>query len=890
MKKLRRALGLVVAVCMVLALVVVSTAAPDTYVTVPPMAGLAGSGLAQVVGQKTIVDYDNVYNGSEFKIKVELWVDRTAYRLFNGVNLLLRFDRDIFEFVSAPGNGNIMVTPMERPDGRLSLGIGSNNPGPAFYSRADGYSGYVDVTFRILDAEAFLAESPAVGHIIELDAGTDLGVVAVDAASDFDVIQLDEIGKTSSVDMVITYSAYTVTYGKDGGVGTTPDPVAVGKGTSHTVLGGITLTKMISGVSNVLDGWLYNGTVYQAGGSFTMPANNVTLTAQYTPDADGDGIGDKYENSITYTLRDEDLATLDFSGSTPHGNFYDVTPKSGTIGIEDGVAVGDAFPTVTLPTDWVFDGFYVGNTKIDDIEAYIPTGDTPITIRTILDANGNGLDDREDVEVKFMDGGEEVDTVEVPDNVPYTIYTNPEKNAGTAVEGNVDGSDPIVDLTGIADPTDAEGNPFDHWEVNLIKDGSGNVIGIEVVPVYEDNIAVVIPGPIVEEGDEDEDPEDEKEIELKNGDIIVYRGIGKVVVSSITVDRDAVASGTQTLTPPAFGHAALPLKYNGNAFKAWVFSGPVLAGGVNYYYMDALYEASVGFEVLDDDGNVVLDDDVPGDSTFEVLDENGDPIDSGAVKDNETLTLPPVPEKNDDGEVFKGWEVIGEDTDDDGVDDKFTFKPEYELPEIDDIEIVPDPQPGTDPGTNDGIDALTGEGYTILRGAWGSDATATAKFYLRIAGKPADARDLQNITFTATPVYRFEKYTTTTFGTLNAATAAFVGTEMIGGKEYGVFAVTYTTQKSAVIRITASYGAIDGAATKGHIVATVGDSDASGRIVLNDQINIMRVMNEVTAEPAVKGAASNYIFEMMDVDKTGRLTIADGTNIMRMLNGVITSN
>jgi len=885
MKKLKSALSLILAVCMVLGLVVVSTAASNTIESVSPMEGLAGSGYAEVVGQKTIVDYDNIYNGSEFKVRIELWVDRESYRLFNGVNLLVRYDTDIFQFESAPGRGNLLVSAMARPDGRMGLGIGSNDP--SIYAAADGFSGYIEATFSILDADAFKAVSPATGHVFGFDTSVDLGVVKNDAANDFIVTQLDEDGLTSSIDAVVTYSANTVTYNKDGGTGTVPAPVPVGRGAEHEVLGGITLTKVIGGVNNVLDGWLYEGRVYQAGESFVMPNRNISIIAQYTPDADGDGKGDKYENAVTFTLRDEDVATLDFPASTEHGSFYDVTPKSGTIGIEDGEKIGTAFPNVTLPTDWVFDGFYVGDTKIDDIEDYVPTGDTPITIRTILDANGNGIDDREDVEVTFMDGGEEVDIVEVPDNTPYIIYTNPEKDPSTATEGKVDGSDPVVDLSGIADATDSEGNPFDHWEVNIIEDGDGNVIGVEVVPVYEQDVPVVIPGPIVDE--DDEEPEDEKEIELRNGDVIVYRGIDSVEVARITVDRGQVTSGAQTLVPPALGsHAKLPEKHNGNAFKSWVFSGPVVIDDVTYYYLDARYEASVGFEVLDSEGNVVLDDEVPGDSTFEVFDENGDPVISGDVKDHETLTLPEVPDKNDDGEIFTGWEVIGEDTDGDGEDDKFTFKPEYELPEIDDVEILPDPEPGTEPGTNDGIDTLTGEGFTILRGAWSSDATATAKFYLRIASKPADERDLQNITFTVAPIYGFERFPVASFGTLNT-NAAFVGTETIGDKEYGVFEVTYTAAKSGIVRINASYGALDGAANKGHVVITVGDNDVSGRIVLSDQINIMRVLNEITDEP-VAGSGSGYTLELMDVDKTGRLALADGTNILRMLNGIVPSN
>jgi uncharacterized repeat protein (TIGR02543 family) len=71
---------------------------------------------------------------------------------------------------------------------------------------------------------------------------------------------------------------YTVTYDANGGTGAPTDP-------SSPYFAGVTVT-IVSGDPTrdnyTFAGWLYNGTTYTAGQTFQMPANNVTLVAQWT--------------------------------------------------------------------------------------------------------------------------------------------------------------------------------------------------------------------------------------------------------------------------------------------------------------------------------------------------------------------------------------------------------------------------------------------------------------------------------------------------------------------------------------------------------------------------------------------------------------------------------
>ena len=77
--------------------------------------------------------------------------------------------------------------------------------------------------------------------------------------------------------VVLNEETFTVTYNANGGVGAPVDGNAYDVGDTVTVLGDVPTM-----VGFIFIGWLYDGDLYIPGGTFTMPAEDVTLVAQWT--------------------------------------------------------------------------------------------------------------------------------------------------------------------------------------------------------------------------------------------------------------------------------------------------------------------------------------------------------------------------------------------------------------------------------------------------------------------------------------------------------------------------------------------------------------------------------------------------------------------------------
>ena len=80
-----------------------------------------------------------------------------------------------------------------------------------------------------------------------------------------------------------TLTNYTVTYDANGGTGAPVDsnnPYHVGN--TVTVMGGVP-----TGAGYTFAGWQYGGQTYWANYTLTMPAGNITLTAQWTANPAG---------------------------------------------------------------------------------------------------------------------------------------------------------------------------------------------------------------------------------------------------------------------------------------------------------------------------------------------------------------------------------------------------------------------------------------------------------------------------------------------------------------------------------------------------------------------------------------------------------------------------
>ena len=890
MKKLKSVLALVLVFCMILSNVVVgSTASVGMNFIKNPPASVTGGGY--IMGNTTVATYSSIVNGAIIDAQFDLYVNPDLYVNANAGLIVVDFDKTLLEYSGYKTSSNLFCpTATDHALGLMFLVMVQD---PYTQVGADGFVGTFTIEFAIKNADDFKNMNAANGTLITQVASNDpmTGMKSNGADEDFATLV--------TTAAKLTYSAGTVSYEANGGAGSTlPAPAPVGPGQTYTVPSGITLTKDVAGVTHILSGWTATGllnppAIIKAGYQFTMGDNNVVLTAHYSPDSDGDGVPDDEEHILTYSLRSGDQATLDFSATTTHGSFFNTNATSGSIGIEKGMAVGNAVPTITLDgaAGWKLIGFFNGETNVATTAAglatYTPTADTTLEIRVLFDPDGNGLDARDPVDLIFKDGAETLDTVTVPYGTPYKVYKNEVAEASSGFAGKTTGTNPtVVDVAGVADAKYGN-SPFDRWEIVVTHqdgDTSKPIILVEAKPIYKDEVPVIIPGPIIEGEGDAEVILPEKEVDLISNSYVVYR-VGGVEVKSTLIDGSNLQAGRQLLV-----HPTIPAKdAAGNPFKGWKWSGPSVIADVTYYYMDAVYKAPVHVTVKDNGGNTVSDGNVPAGTQIVIKDENGNnaggsPI---TVENDRTITLPSVPVKNNDGDVFKEWGKVGTDTDGDGVDDVVTYAPVYEAPTAGEIDITPGNPDG--PGAPDGIDAGTGFGMTILRGEFMNETVATATFYLRVQGAAATAVDGNKLTITADNAYGFDtgNNASRVYGNLGALT--YAGTEIIGGVSYGKFTVTYSAFQSTVVIVNASYAAKDGPVSLGHIVVVVGDNTKDSAVRSSDYAAISRVVTGINPVPQ-KGSAGAFVYELMDNNKDKNIRSSDVAVIQRMVTGLIASN
>lgn len=164
-------------------------------------------------------------------------------------------------------------------------------------------------------------------------------------------------------------ATYTVTYDGNGGTGSVAGG-SYAEGATVTVASGEGFSKE----DYNFDGWLLDGTTteYAPGDTFTMPAHNVVLKAQWAP-VEGPGGGDEPgpgEDTQTY------YSVTYFLG--------DHAAEEAVVPTQDDVSADDA--EITLPAapaaedGWEFDGWYVGTEKVGDANGtYTVTDDVTIT-------------------------------------------------------------------------------------------------------------------------------------------------------------------------------------------------------------------------------------------------------------------------------------------------------------------------------------------------------------------------------------------------------------------------------------------------------------------------------------------------------------------------------
>ncbi|MEG1523989.1 MAG: hypothetical protein RR475_03070 [Clostridia bacterium] len=149
----------------------------------------------------------------------------------------------------------------------------------------------------------------------------------------------------------------------------------------------------------VPDGWMVGGYIVdgveysaaQLAGMRILSDKDISVR---TYKADGKTIA--VTVNISYVLRSGDKEAIQFSSK---------------IVDKDAVLTMANVPSVTLPKDWVLDGYYIGNVKYlaAELAQYRPSGDAVVEVRTYPDADKSGIDDRiEKINVKYMmRGGDE---------------------------------------------------------------------------------------------------------------------------------------------------------------------------------------------------------------------------------------------------------------------------------------------------------------------------------------------------------------------------------------------------------------------------------------------------------------------------------------------------
>ena len=912
----KRALSILLVAAMLCSLIVFSNAetkVPGIHNVGP---GDLTGGFAQVVGQETVVSYDTLTGNPIIEVKFKFFLDDIYHAFYSG-HFLLRFDEEYLTyndentlrvFVGGVRNNNYQVFGPDPGDEHVIIGSDTLlSEVQTSWLGADGCA--AEITFRFNPTSKFADLDPSVGTEVEFEYyynynadHNDFNVLTATEEIDLEMAKL-----LPSIPAVVTYaSGNMLTYDVGDGVRANMDafkPVIVTPGTNSNIADGtgLVISAEDSGddVAKAFDHWVDQDGITRPAGSTLMPVGGFELTAVYGDDANEDGISDNKQMKVTYTLRSDDEGTLAApTGTTANGKFI-TEGDNKVIYVTSGNTIGNSIATLDLTApgldDWDFAGYFIGSTEYTAATLSAMTVTAPITIelRASVDTNNNGIDDRDTVTLKFYepDGVTEVGSIDVLDRTPYTVYKEPAK-ATTLDSGEAGEAGDPTEVTLPAVPGTIPGGKHTGWSIEPIMDGT-EIIGVNAVPVYSDEQQVEIPD--LRDPVDPEKPIEPPIVELGAGSIMIHNGIdGNPVGDPITIgSNDAI----QVIEHPVPGeHANLPERdTDGNPFVGWVLSDPdVGAGpeGQDVYYLDPYYAKPIKVTIEDPkskntlDDNVILDGfngkDVPVDATYEIVDDEGNVIDSGKMADNGgKVTLPfteDIPARNEDGDIFTGDWVVTEEENDDGSP-KYVITPEYAAPTEDDIIISVDED-----------DDANGNGLNILKGFYTDDVMSTAKFYVRIGNGPATASDAGRFNIVASPAFGFEKILrpSVIVGDLSAVT--YVGTKTIEGVEYGEFSVTYGTIKSGIVKIAMSYGSVVPTEVPGgYIIVTVADSTKDGKVTASDISEDLKILNEKKAEPA-KGEAGEYLYELADATVDGKITSSDLNIVIKMINEKVISN
>ena len=135
-----------------------------------------------------------------------------------------------------------------------------------------------NATFKLNTNDVTLRNSFKFEVAFEADKAYDIyGAIATYQATESDPIEV-QVYYLNSAEAGQEVVTYTVNYDANGASGNVPTDLAnYAAGQQVTVAGQGEMTYE----NHMFTGWKYNGTIYQAGDKFNMPADNVTLVAQW---------------------------------------------------------------------------------------------------------------------------------------------------------------------------------------------------------------------------------------------------------------------------------------------------------------------------------------------------------------------------------------------------------------------------------------------------------------------------------------------------------------------------------------------------------------------------------------------------------------------------------
>jgi len=280
--------------------------------------------------------------------------------------------------------------------------------------------------------------------------------------------------------------------------------------------------------------------------------------------------------------------------------------------------------------------------------------------------------------------------------------------------------------------------------------------------------------------------------------------------------------------------------------------------------------------------------------TFDATDSDDPSIVEVHVERGTSVARPSEdPEK--DEYTFDGW----------GVDDGYGNIIEWNFnnPVNGDMTLVPI-------WSQDGIVILIPDdlgdglgGFTILRGAWARETTATITFLVRINNSAAESvflSRLDRMSFTAASSEGFEFRAGTatpdlilTHGSL-VVTADNIGDVVeVDGVEYREVNLEVTnTLKSGIVDFTLTFTTADDSetlATAIHRVLIPGDVNKDAQVNSLDHATIFSIMRSETPMPG-RMSAGDYVFELADINRDGQINSLDHAIVFNMMRGFVATN